>query len=235
MKSLKIIGILSCLALILMYGWNNLGISEERRELSSFNSIYAEGPVNVYISQAEEESVTVRSDSKLLKGIITDVKDNQLRIFPESSVRGERILDVYVSYKNIDTIIAARQSTITSRNVIKSNHLTVEANGSAELKLQVNNERLNLIMNERANVQLAGKSERFDFLITAFGDLMAYNLVSNDCKAIIRTGDQSPGIARINVVKTLDVTIIGPRHLKYKGGAEILRKDIAGKGKVISY
>jgi len=62
---------------------------------------------------------------------------------------------------------------------------------------------------------------------------MAYNLESQNCVAVLDTGDQSPGIARINVQKTLDASIIGPRHLKFKGEAVITSEIILGEGKLL--
>ena len=156
--------------------------------------------------------------------------DGELIINENSHIHRERVLDVYVNYVSLDSIYASGASTITSRGIIQNSKLNITASGAAELKLQVVTDSMILKMNQNANVQLAGEATYFNFQINHVGDLMAYNLVSQHCKAILDTGPQSPGVARINVEKTLDVFIEGPRALKYKGNPDITNQVIKGGG-----
>jgi len=233
MKLLKIILMLTIVIIALLFAWNNLFISEENRSVAPFNSIYVSGPINIYIKQAEQESIIIRSDSNLLDNLITKVINGELKIYSEGRIQHERVLDVYINYKNLDSIHASGASTITGRSILTTGKLKIKTSNASEVKLQVKVDSLNLIMNDNANVQLAGIVTNFDLLITHVGDLMAYNLVSQHCKATIVTGNQSPGIARINVEKSLNVFIKGPRYIKYKGEAKVENQFIDGKGKLI--
>jgi len=233
MRFLKIFTIIAIVIIAFIFGWNNIYISEQKREVAPFNSIYTSGPINVYIQQNENESVVIRSDSNILENVITEVVNGELKIYNKGRIEHERVLDVYVNYKSLDSIHASGPSTITGRGILSSSKLKIKMSVSAEIKLQLENDLLNLVMNDAANVQLAGKVTYFNFEITHVGDLMAYNLISQHCNAIIDTGNQSPGYARINVEQTLEVLIKGPRHLKYKGNPIILKKSIEGNGKLI--
>ena len=235
MRFLKISSIIYILIFAGIYGWNNLFISEQNREVVTFNSIYTSGPINVYISQASEESISIRSDSNILNSIVTEVINGELKIYNNRRIEHERVLDVYVNYKALDSIHAATQSTLTGKGLLNATKLKIKASDISEIKLQMRVDSLDLVMDDRANVQLAGFTDKFNLLITDVGDLMAYNFVSKHCKAIIDTGDQSPGIARINVSEVLDATIIGPRNLKYKGDPIVTNKYIDGKGKLINH
>jgi len=235
MKSLRIAGILSIVVLAFVFGWNNLFVSKEERSVEPFHAIYAEGPINVFIEQAETASIGVKADTNILEKVKTEVVDGELRIYTEGPISGERVLDVYVTFVSVDTVHGAKQSTITGRGTIRAPKLKIKASGSSELKLLIESEATDLIMNDNANVQLAGTTQILDVLITKVGDLMAYNLISQDCKIVVDTGDQSPGIARINVQESLDVTIKGPRHVKYKGDAEVIQESIEGTGKLIKH
>ena len=233
MRLLKIVLMLTIVIVALLFAWNNLFISEENRSEAPFNSIDASGPINVFIKQAEQESIIIRSDSNLLDNLITEVINGELKIYSEGRIQHERVLDVYINYKKLDSIHASGASTITGRSILTTGKLKIKSSAASEIKLQVKVDSLNLIMNDNANVQLAGTATNFDLLITHVGDLMAYNLVSQYCKATVSTGDQSPGIARINVEKILNVIIKGPRHIKYKGDAKVVNQMIDGQGKVI--
>ena len=233
MRSLKITTIISFIIVLLVFAWNNLFITKEDRKVTAFNSIFTSGPVNVFIKQSNKESLTVRADTHLHDKIITEVVNGKLKIYIKGRVQGERVIDVYVSYLSIDSIHGSSQSTLTGRSIITSKKLLIKASGASEIKLQTKVDSLNLIMNNYANVQLAGTATNFNLLITDGGDLVAYNLASQFCSVHVNTGDQSPGIARINVEKTLDATIVGPRHVKYKGNPTITHKSIVGDGKLI--
>ncbi|MEQ8425933.1 MAG: DUF2807 domain-containing protein, partial [Cyclobacteriaceae bacterium] len=78
----------------------------------------------------------------------------------------------------------------------------------------------------------AGSCNYFKFNIHSVGDLMAYNLLAKNINANLTTGDQSPGTARIHVADSLEVTIVGPRHLYYKGNPKIINEQIRGSGKL---
>ena len=235
MRNIKTVTIIAVILIVILFCWNNLFITEEERSISSFNSVYVTGPINVYIGQGEKESVRVRSDSNIIDSITVEVVKEELRIYTKGPIRRERVLDVYINFSTIDSLHATGASTITGRGVIKQSNLKIKASGASETKLQIESDTVFLDMMGNANVQLAGKTGQFDFSISHVGDLMAYNLVSQHCIANINTGNQSPGIARINAEQTLDVKIIGPRHLKYKGKARITNKLIKGDGKLLKY
>ena len=235
MKYLKTFTIISVIIIAFIFGWNNLFISEENRAVAPFSAIYTFGLVDVYLKQDDKESVVVRADTNIMDQVLVEVVDGVLKIETKGTIRHERVIDVYVSYKAIDAVHASGASTLTGRGPVNTPYLKIKTSGAAEVKLQVAVDSLNLLMNDNANVQLAGTATHFNFTITNVGDLMAYNLVSQHCKALVDTGNQSPGIARINVEQTIDVTIKGPRHIKYKGDAEIIQQSIEVEGKLINY
>ncbi len=218
---------------VVVYGWRNIGVSEREIEVPSFNSIYAEAPVYVYVQPGNQDAVIIRADNKVHDKMTIEVVDSQLRIFNHEHIRGERVLDVYVTYRALDSITAAGASTVISRSMLDADNFKLVAHGASEVKLQINCRQLDLEMLRVANVFLAGNADVFNFNIDAFGDLTAYNFKALKCKATMITGDQSPGIARINVLEELDVHIEGPRYLYYRGDPEITNKVIKGRSKLV--
>jgi len=235
MRFIKISSLLSVFIIGLVLGWNTIYVSEQERDIALFNAIYISGPINVFVEEGEKAKVIVRADNNILDKVITEVIDGELRIYTKSDIRHERVLDVYVNYQSLNSIYASGPSTITGRSVLKTSKLKIRASVSAEVKLQMKVDSLSLIINNAANVQLAGSTTNFNLLITDVGDLMAYNLKSQHCIANLNTGQQNPGIARIHVEKTLNVTIKGPRFLNYKGNAEITKQTIEGNGEIVKY
>ena len=233
MRLLKASLFLSIALIIIVYGWNNFYVSEQTREVGEFNAIYTSGPINVFIKQAEQSSVMVRADDAIHSQVSVTVEKGILRIDQTSRIEHERVLDVFINYTSLDSIHASGVSTVTARGILNSSKLTVKVSGAAEIKLPLTTDSLKLVMSRSANVQLAGTVDYLDISLTGVGDLMAYNLLSQSCKAIVQTSDQSPGVLRINVEKTLSINIEGSRHIKYKGAPEITNIEIEGDGRVI--
>lgn len=234
MQFLKVFGSISVFIILLVLGWNNLFISEKEIPVPSFTAIYCQAPANVFLQKAEKASVTLRADDGIHEKMLIEVVNNELRITNLEVIRQERVLDVYVNYTDLAQVHASGASEFRGRGILRNKSLNLTASEVSEILMQVEADSLNLEMTGSANVQLAGKVNYFEFLLTHLGDLMAYNLASQHCKAVIRTGDQSPGYARIHVEQSLDAEIKGPRHLRYKGKPKIQRQEIEGKGKLIS-
>lgn len=228
------IGTISIILLLIIYGWNHLGICEQEKPIDTFHGVYAGGLMNVYLKEGEKESLVIRADDFVIDQVKTKVENGILKIYTEGFIRGERITDAYVTYKKIDYLEGGGATTLISQNIITAEHFKIKTYNSAEIKVQLDCDTLVMRMDGNANVQLAGKADHFDLQICHVGDLMAYHFETKTCKTTIDTGPQSPGIARIHVRDSLDVSIKGPRHLYYRGEPAIKEGNFFQKGKQIS-
>ncbi len=234
LKSYKIVIItafVSAVIILFVYGWSNFRVSEKKVMITDFNSINAGGLMNVYLKKGDKPAVVIRADDFILDKIKVEVIDGELRIDTQDGIHGERVTDAYVTYTSLNHIKVT--STIISQDVIKSNSLTIETSGSSETKLRLDCDSLRLDMKNSGNVQLAGNTNFFQFSIEGVGDLMAYHLVSKNCVAKLDTGDQSPGIARINVSDSISANINGPRYIYYLGNPFIKKEIIIGNGRLV--
>lgn len=233
MKSVRSMAIISLLMIALVFGWSTVGVSEVEHVVDDFHLVRANGPINIFLEHGDVPGVRVRADNDVHEQIIVQVENGELLIDGKSRISGERVLDVYVTYNQIETLVIGGAVLLTSQSPITSERLKLIAHGAAEIKLQLDSKLLDLEMYSAANVLLAGTVDRFQFKVAGVGDLVAYNLESTICQATIDTGDQSPGIARIAVTDTLSATIRGPRHLYYRGEPFIAQSEIPGEGKLI--
>lgn len=215
------------------YGWTHWGVIEVVKEVPNFDSVYTGGLMNVYLEKGDHQGVTLRIDEKFIEQAKIEVIDGELRIYTEGHMQGERVTDAYVTYTSLKKLKADDASTLTSLNQIKAKDLSLLVDGAAELKVNLRANKLRLDMNGNANVQLAGKTKKFEFYLNHVGDLMAYNLESDTCVARIITGDQSPGVARVHVLKSLDALIDGPRYLYYKGEPHLANVQFDRGGRLL--
>lgn len=234
MKYIKIMAVVSIALVAAMYAWNNLFVSEQKHEVPGFSAIHVTGPINVFLEKSTNQEVIVRADDNIHDQLEIFVENEVLMISNSKNINRERILDIYIKYSKLDSIHSSGASTVTSKNHVTTDNLKLFASGAAEMRLQVTSDSTYLIMDGAANVQLAGFTNYFDVEINHVGDMMAYNFEARNCNLRMHTGDQSPGVARINVTERLYASIKGPRLLKYKGNPTVI-EDITGRGSIEQY
>ncbi len=225
----------SLLALVIMglvYAYHNYKVSEEAREVAPFHAIHIDGLMNVYLQKGEIEQLSVRADDKILPQIKTVVEEGVLKIYTEGLIRGERIKEAFVTYVELDSLHAAGVGTLTSRGLLPLDSFRLRASTAAEVRLQIQGQGLELHMHDYANVQLAGAVNDFECHIDHHGDLMAYNFQANKASIHLKTGPQSPGVARIHVLDSLWATVEGPRYLYYLGEPRFVQENVVGQGKI---
>ena len=232
-KLVIITALVSAVILLFVYGWYNFKVSDRDIEVGAFHKIYAGGLMKVYLKQGTAPSVSIRADDFMIDKVVVEVIDGVLKIYNEDGISGERVTDAYVTYTTLDQIIANNASTIISQDELQTKVLNLQSKGASETKIRLRCDTLKLDMKGVANVQLAGEANFFQFDISDVGDLMAYHFRAKTCKAKMHTGDQSPGIARINVTDSLSASINGPRYIYYTGNPIIKSKTIIGTGRLI--
>jgi hypothetical protein len=131
MRFIKILSIISVLVIVAVVAWNNMFVSVQGRETGPFNAVYTSGPIDVYLSQTDHESISVRADTNIHDQIITEVINGELRIYIEDPIQHERVLDVYVNYKTLDSIHASAQSTLTGKGLLDNTDLKLTASGAS--------------------------------------------------------------------------------------------------------
>lgn len=226
----------SLLALFIMgmvYAYHHYKVSEEVREVTTFHAIEVGGLMNVYLQKGEVEQLSVRADDHILPQVKTKVEDGVLKIYTEGLIRGERIKEAFVTYVQLDSLHAAGVGTLTSRGMLPLDSFLLRASTAAEVRLQIQGQTLDLHMHDNANVQLAGAVNDFYCHIDHHGDLMAYNLKANRAKVLLKTGPQSPGVARVHVLDSLWADVYGPRYLYYLGEPRFVHKNADGQGKIL--
>lgn len=232
-KLIIITTLVSAGILLFIYGWYNFKVSDRDIIVGDFHKIYAGGLMTVYLKQGTEPLVRIRADDFMINKVKVEVIDGVLKIYNDDGISGERVTDAYVTYTTLDQITADNASTIISQDELQAKVLNIQSKGASETKIRLHCDTLKLEMKGVANVQLAGEANFFQFNIHNVGDLMAYHFKSKTCTAQMHTGDQSPGIARINVSDSLSASIKGPRYIYYIGDPVIKEKTIIGTGRLI--
>lgn len=163
----------------------------QHREVSSFNKIELSGVVNVFFEQADETSVVVNAEEKIIHQIITSVKDNTLHISIDGNLYSTKSINVTVKSPELTFV---KQSGVTS--------FTAENLKSEFIKFK---------FKSTGKATLAGSVNTAEFNIDGVGTFDAKKLVTN----AIKVDASGVGSVHLNAQETItgSLTGVGSRHI----------------------
>lgn len=235
-KLLKVVGLLAVAVLLLsacaitpVRGSGN--VVTEEREVGSFDSVALSGVGEVFITQGDEESLTIETDDNLMRYIESEVRDGRLEL---------RIAD--------NTIPIPSQSIIYRLSVVDLIELDSSGAGSFEIG-ELGADRLNVSLSGAGNigidtlsatdlavtisgagnVELAGQVGTQEIDMSGLGNYNAPDLESQMASVHI----SGAGNAVVWVLDTLDVETSGAGNVEYYGSPTVT-EDISGAGRVTS-
>lgn len=203
----------------------NGNITTETRNVGEFNSIDVSGGLKVYISQSADFAVRVETDENIQEVILTEVKDNVLRIKQENmtNLNATRI-KIYVSapmFKNFD---ASGASTIISENKINLQEtITIDVSGSSDAKLELSTPQIAVELSGASSVTLKGETRDVSIDGSGSSDIHAFDLLAETINLDLSGASNADVFAS----KNIQVEASGASNVRYKGNASV-SKDVSG-------
>ncbi|MFA6572062.1 MAG: head GIN domain-containing protein, partial [Bacteroidota bacterium] len=203
-------------------------VVEDKRELTGFSGIVFRGSGNVFVTQSDVESVRIIADDNILKCIKTYIRDNRLVITTKRPVCPSKF-DVYVSLKNINSLILEGSGNISADKPIKTDLLKLEMNGSGNIKLfSIETNILKSEINGSGDISLAGTANECKAEINGSGNLNFLNLSINRFKAEIN----GSGNISATIIDEFMAEINGSGDISYKGNPKVFKTETNGSGSI---
>ncbi|MEM9829693.1 MAG: head GIN domain-containing protein [Bacteroidota bacterium] len=193
----------------------------ETRPISSFNAITVTGSVDVYLSQDEEESVTVEADENLQEIIQTEVRGNTLYISERKNIRRAESRKVYVGFQQLTSLITEGATDIYGRTPIRGETLEVGISGASDVTLEIYVDELICRIRGAADGYLSGEATAMIARVSGSSDLEAGDLVSQSCQ--VEASGASD--AFVHATESLDAKASGSSDIEYRGNPPTLRKE----------
>ena len=187
----------------------NNKIKSADRDVPKFEVLDVSGAFNVtVVAGKSKQTVKITGDENLLPHIRTSVQGNKLSIYPVKPICTENDL-------NIDITVAVLQGLVSS--------------GSDEIKVSgINSSGFSILQSGSGDIELGGRTRKFDVQISGAGDLEAQNLKSEKTSLNL-TGSSN---ANVHASEELKVNITGVAEVNYFGNPKKVIKDIVGVGDV---
>lgn len=202
--------------------------AEVRTVNGSFNAIKVSGGIDLYLSQYETESVAVSaSEVEYRNDIKTEVDNGVLKIYFDGSRLTSwknRKLRAYVSFKNLELLVASGASDVRVTGVINVPLLRVDCGGASDFKGAVKVTDFSIELGGASDATISGIATNITIKSGGASDFKGYDLITENCTA----NASGASDIHITVNKELNVHASGASDVSYKGDAVI--KDLHSSG-----
>lgn len=222
MKSLRVVTILSlCLGIVSCINGQayrtvrgNGNVVKKERSASYFDGVKVSSGIDVYLSQGNNESITVEADENLHEYIITEVRDNVLIVRSDNvNIRDAEAKRVHVTIRNVKSLKTSSAGDLVCKTPIKTDNAELDASSAGDISIELYAKKVEVDISSSGNIKLWGEADILYADLSSAGDLEAYDFKVKEAKVDV----SSAGDARINVSDKLvarassagDVTYLG--------------------------
>jgi len=200
-------------------------IISEERQVSGIKSISIGSSMNLFLNQAESESVRIEADDNIINYITTQKIGDELTIqLKLANFFSIHPINCYVTVKDLSEIKVSSSATVKCDDLDTEN-LSIKMASSSKGVLNLHVTTLDLNIASSANLKLSGEADTQEIKLASSGRLESYDLVSKNCKITAN----SSGYASINVTEKLDAKVNSSAQVNYKGNPEV-NSEISSSG-----
>ena len=213
------------------FGINGDGnvVKEDRVITENFNSIEVGRGLDVYLTQNSQVKITVEADKNLHENIVTEVKNNTLKIYAEDNIASSKSKKVLVSFTDIEGIEAWGGSDVYSTNTIKTENLRIKTTSGSDMELNIDVDVADCEATSGSDLRLEGNTNKLFAEATSGSDIKANNLIANICNARATSGAD----VIVYTVDKLHASASSGGDVKYYGNPKNVQSDGGVSGSVI--
>ncbi len=202
-------------------------ISEER-DVPPFQAIKVQNGIDVYITYGPKDKIKVETNENTMQYLITEVRNDVLRIYFKRSGVWFREARVYVTTNQLKEIDASGGSDVKSENTIDADDLKLKASGGSDIELAVNATNLTAEASGGADIMLSGYAVNLVAHTSGGSDLKAFDLTVDKAELEASGGSD----IKITVTKELSARASGGADILYKGNPEKINVNSSASGDV---
>lgn len=209
----------------------NGNISTETRKTQEYNSVSLGGSFDVVLVQGKEGNLKIEGEENLLPYIITEVKNDGLKIYVKKgiNIKTTRKLLVRVPIQDIQKISLGGSGNIKSETLLKAEELILSIGGSGNIDVDIDATTIKSSVAGSGDINLKGKTDFIECSIAGSGSVKGFDLQANKLKASIA----GSGSIKINVKDEITTSIAGSGNVYYKGNPPKINSKSAGSGSIV--
>ncbi len=206
---------------------NGRMLTESRTPVNA-SGIKVSTGIDVYLRQGDKPELTVETDENLHRHIIARVKNGILEIYTDVNIRRAKTKTVYVTLKEINTVVTSSAGNITGISAIESDNLRIAASSAGDITLEIYARKVNAAISSSGDVTLSGEADMLSAVLSSAGNLNAYNLRVREAEITA----SSAGDAGVYVTEKLAARASSAGDINYKGDPRYIDARASSAGSI---
>jgi hypothetical protein len=189
----------------------NRNVITQTRDLATFDGIKATGIFKIVFTQGEPQSVKIETDENLIDKIVTDVNSNILQLATKGNINNPTKLVVYITAKNLKTLLMDGASKFSATNKITTQKLQFGLSGVAAATLNIDASEITGDLSGVGKLELEGNGDALNADVSGTAKLSASKFEVKTAK-INTSGVAS---ATVNATSSVFFDASGASNIKY--------------------
>ena len=207
-----------------VYGNNDVVKKERKAEF--FNGVKVSTGIDVFLTQGNNEAISVEADENLHEYILTEVKGEVLHVYTDANIRKAERKRVYVTMKEINSIKTSSAGDVVGETAVKTDHLELSASSAGDIKIEVYANDIDVDISSSGDITLSGEADMLSADLSSAGDLNAFNLKVREADISV----SSAGDADINVTDRIKARASSAGDINYKGDPKYIDAHTSSAG-----
>lgn len=203
-------------------------ISESRTISSDFEKIDIQQGINLYLTQGNTTSLKVEADENILDLLITEVENNQLKIYFKKNVYKAKARNVYLTTNTISSIEASSGASVKTENTWQANQFKLNTSSGSSVKININASDVTSSSSSGSTIRLYGKTDTFSAKASSGSTIDADELITVDAITKVSSGAN----INVNVSRKLTAKASSGGSIDFEGNPTEINKETSSGGSV---
>jgi len=201
----------------------------EDRSVGTFTKVSMGISGDVYISQGSTPKLTVEADAEILGLIVTEVKNDELKIrYSQSRVKSKTPIRIWITTAEIEGLYLSGSGNIITETAIKANEMELKLSGNGNINVKdLSCDEVSAAISGSGNIDVTGSADELSIAISGSGNCNADEFKTKETDVKI----SGSGDCKVNAAKDLTVAVSGSGSVFYVGNPTI-DASISGSGKI---
>ena len=195
--------------------------------------IYVSSGIDLYVTQADKNSLKIEAEKDIMGKIITEVKGHEIRIYTKSHFnwRNTTTPKIHLTINQIDRIECSAGADVYTKNVLKTDSLELIVKSGADMYATVDTKLLKLSSSSGSDIKVKGKTISLVASAGSGSDIIAEDLAAKFVKVSTSSGSD----AKVYALESIDahassgsdIIFYGDpitKNLKKSSGGDITQK-----------
>ena len=203
---------------------NGIVKTDKRPVNDNFTAISASEGLEVYVTQADNFSISVEADENVIDLIGTDIKNDVLKIHAIKNI-GNATKKVYVSLPNVSELKSSSGSHLITENTINATKLIIDSSSDSILNAEIIADNLDIDASSGANIKVNGEAKKATIDASSGANFSGKELITKVCDAEASSGAN----VSISVSELLSADASSGGNISYSGEAKVsTKKSVSG-------